>query len=452
MALALVLMGGSAVAQNASFFEAQIPPGYEQAIGQLVANNPDFGNNAKIRLEQPDAAMIEYVKRSSDFGSGQFPGVVIYDGNRTYTLFHDFSTQQTTGIEGGGQNGLGIVPIEPQTVTLCSGDGCAGSALGTTVQQQPNSCEVKAKCDYGKWDTALNGCFMSAIGLFQPTSGFKTDVETFKPGDFNHTVGVSGLLLGDKGQYLLTADHARGKPPVDFDANGWTHAISNLSGVKDWLYYPFRKVAAKNSNEFPRIVTADGTRLDLMIARIAKGPDQRPGFGHRILKASAAPDLTKIPLLMNVGFGLRPQCGDTDAGTDSGRRRYSPIKVQPCASLNVVGAGAYEFCARTLEFRGIISKSCKVDSGSPVYAVLSDNRRAVVGMMFKVIKDESCSRGNRFVNLTDPAVQQALLDALEEMTGQDRAKLHNEIFLAGDLITSSIDDVFAAFQTLPQHP
>ena len=221
----------------------------------------------------------------------------------------------------------------------------------------------------------------------------------------------SGVLVHPR--YVLTALHVVLSTSIPEDMAGSKLApareisVSNDYRFNKYNQYSVEQVAHVN------LRTENGHFIDLAIMKLHTPVRGEDVAVSPILSASGAANMQSRSLI-GVGFGLNPN------GTGNGHRRIGMLQCEFCED----DTDPYYMHLESVPFDGtkIISQPCKIDSGSPVYLETDSGSFAIAGILSGTLGGatpvETCSGKTRYVDLSNDAVQRAIIDAIAALDGE----------------------------------
>lgn len=334
-------------------------------------------------------------------------------GSTPRFYLRDGDDKMTIGFRPGEGDGRPIVLVD-ERVDAATGQTdvrriCVMGRQSIDISRREES--GKYACDVSSRDAMWHSCFMSAVGLFQPVASDMTNRNNITISDVGVRPGVTGVLLGRRGRFVLTAKHHK------FEAKESAPHIL-VTAPKDRMdFHPFRMVrATKDTTGFIPVGSAEDD-IDLQVALVKPSEQDRAAFGHMIPTSNHG--LPKSAWA--VGFGLRNAGPKDDSGVDGGVKRLSPAYRD--------GGQGKHLLWNLMRYNDDQTYSCRGDSGSPIYGDTASGAPTIVGMMAQVKTSKKKCDGTMWAtNLMSEVVQDALLDALQKLAGGSRDELRAEIF------------------------
>lgn len=300
------------------------------------------------------------------------------------------------------QNVRQSIIIRPAHGGLKQSELVACMQANSSVSTSQSQCEDFARlaCDAANFN---DSCIGSSVGWIQQ--------EDPDPGSVRRSeVIASGVVVDREGQIALSAGHVRDEGL--FSANLTpSYLFSDLADGQVAI-----TAVAKASRPL--------TNIDLTVVLL----DGQYQWTHQILRHG-----TDIPegTLLNVGYGQIARCNDgvLDGGRKTGTRSVTPYDLRLATPPDQTS-----FLARTKALVGAATYGCESDSGSGLYLMTKDGAPVVVGLLSRAATEQegaqACGMLNRFVDLTNPEVQDAILDAvIKLLDGQvTRTELKGRLF------------------------
>lgn len=359
-----------------------------------------------------------------------------YDGGTIYTIqFEEGITLQSIDLAFNEITGINLIAVS------AGNTGGLGSS-NNSENNQMLSCDIAKRTFECGGDSAApnDSCLNSAVGFLDYPGTYPLEeyplleVNSERHAKFRARIEASGVVIDSQGEVALSAGHVDkgrlfaevGEP--DFAANIW-----RPSGD---IRFPFASVKGSVKLE----------TVDIFVVHLEWSGQADLIPNHPMLRLTPGQSIDQSPFLLNAGYGYRPTCSD-NSGTERGIKRFTPIKPS-------TGKRPLTFLADSLAVAQQPTYVCSVDSGSPAYALLTDYRRAVVGILSRTLRSQGlCRKRSEFIDVTDPAVQVSILDAAAGLLGMttdaERRELEKRLFVDGVLFNGTFQEVIAAWGQVP---
>lgn len=368
------------------------------------------------------------------------------------------------------------IPTDPDTPDIGLFDaGLTSEDIFTVVAAPESGVTIENPCTPHD-GTLGSDCLSSAVGIAMRSS-------STAPCDLRG----SGVIIDSAGVIALTAEHvsssisgAQSGGMVVFAGNqsqaGPTRC-PDAAQVVEGLYplaqrdVPHLKPPSTDFVDWRDCeISQDCVEIDLAVLKLSEALEVNAADGtdttriphHPILRAEATatgqdgdadgPGDTRPKSMvdgisifgMAAGYGLDTALGAQPPNTTRGDKRRGFFRIGDC------GIAAHAACEIGVQFPGVTAakllfedgkvldaNACYFDSGAPVYVEMSDGSLAVVGLLRqRVGGGTGCAHRSLWVNLTNPIVQDWLLDQAAALAGVSRDIIEERVLTAPNLSIS----------------